>query len=154
MRRSVRPRQVGGMCAGSISFSQCGVARQAYTGCTETANPSGESGRPWCYVEAQVFLFCAAIERVVVVVALVKFVSVDISQLVEAGLAKPPWSYCGAVPKSFCPMIHAPLNGARALGLRSVFFVLQRQARFLIFLVVACAETFAYLCVCTVSCRL
>ena len=28
--------------------------RKAYTGCTEAPNPSGESGRPWCYVEAQV----------------------------------------------------------------------------------------------------
>lgn len=28
--------------------------RKAYTGCTEAPNPSGESGRPWCYVEPQV----------------------------------------------------------------------------------------------------
>jgi len=27
--------------------------RQTYTGCTDATNPSGESGRPWCYVEAQ-----------------------------------------------------------------------------------------------------
>ena len=28
--------------------------RKSYTGCTDAPNPSGESGRPWCYVEAQV----------------------------------------------------------------------------------------------------
>ena len=28
--------------------------RKAYTGCTDATNPSGESGRPWCYVEPQV----------------------------------------------------------------------------------------------------
>ena len=28
--------------------------RKSYTGCTDAANPAGESGRPWCYVEAQV----------------------------------------------------------------------------------------------------
>merc|ERR1711920_864118 len=27
--------------------------RKAYTGCTDAANPIGESGRPWCYVEPQ-----------------------------------------------------------------------------------------------------
>lgn len=27
--------------------------RQAYTGCTGAPNPVGESGREWCYVEAQ-----------------------------------------------------------------------------------------------------
>ena len=27
--------------------------RRSYTGCTDAPNPSGESGRPWCYVEAQ-----------------------------------------------------------------------------------------------------
>ena len=28
--------------------------RKAYTGCTDAPNPSGVSGRPWCYVEPQV----------------------------------------------------------------------------------------------------
>ena len=28
--------------------------RKSYTGCTDAPNPNGESGRPWCYVEAQV----------------------------------------------------------------------------------------------------
>ena len=28
--------------------------RKAYTGCTNSANPLGESGRMWCYVEPQV----------------------------------------------------------------------------------------------------
>merc|ERR1712203_288895 len=27
--------------------------RKAYTDCTDAPSPSGESGRPWCYVEAQ-----------------------------------------------------------------------------------------------------
>merc|ERR1719321_1156070 len=27
--------------------------RKSYTGCTDAANPAGESGRAWCYVEAQ-----------------------------------------------------------------------------------------------------
>ena len=27
--------------------------RNAYTDCTDAPNPAGESGRPWCYVEAQ-----------------------------------------------------------------------------------------------------
>ena len=28
--------------------------RKSYTGCTDAPNPNGESGRAWCYVEAQV----------------------------------------------------------------------------------------------------
>ena len=28
--------------------------RKSYTGCTDAPSPSGESGRAWCYVEAQV----------------------------------------------------------------------------------------------------
>jgi len=28
--------------------------RKTYTSCTDSPNPAGESGRPWCYVEAQV----------------------------------------------------------------------------------------------------
>merc|ERR1711862_242172 len=27
--------------------------RKSYTGCTDAPNPTGESGRAWCYVEAQ-----------------------------------------------------------------------------------------------------
>lgn len=27
--------------------------RKTYTSCTDSPNPAGESGRPWCYVEAQ-----------------------------------------------------------------------------------------------------
>ena len=33
--------------------------RKAYTGCTEAPDPSGESGRQWCYVEPQVSLILA-----------------------------------------------------------------------------------------------
>lgn len=32
--------------------------RKSYTGCTDAPNPSGESGRPWCYVEAQDMTYC------------------------------------------------------------------------------------------------
>ena len=28
--------------------------RKTYTGCTDAPNPTGESGRAWCYVEAKV----------------------------------------------------------------------------------------------------
>jgi len=28
--------------------------RKSSTGCTDAPNPAGESGRSWCYVEAQV----------------------------------------------------------------------------------------------------
>ena len=38
----------GRLCA--AAFVQ---ARQTYTGCTDAPNPMGESGREWCYVEAQ-----------------------------------------------------------------------------------------------------
>ena len=31
--------------------------RKSYTGCTDAPNPTGESGRPWCYVEAQARCF-------------------------------------------------------------------------------------------------
>merc|ERR1712232_716195 len=27
--------------------------RETYTGCTDAPSPKGDSGRPWCYVEAQ-----------------------------------------------------------------------------------------------------
>merc|ERR1719411_1038752 len=38
----------GQLCA--AFFVQSGVA---YTGCTDSTDPNGVSGRPWCYVEAQ-----------------------------------------------------------------------------------------------------
>ena len=41
----------GRLCAAAFVQS-----RKAYTGCTDAANPIGESGRPWCYVEPQVAL--------------------------------------------------------------------------------------------------
>jgi len=44
-----RRRTVDGrLCA--ASFVQTGTA---YTGCTDAIDPNGVSGRPWCYVEAQ-----------------------------------------------------------------------------------------------------
>lgn len=59
--------------------------RKAYTGCTDAANPSGESGRPWCYVEPQVEICvfsCMAL--------LTKFL-----QLLDG--SSPPWNYCGCL---------------------------------------------------------
>merc|ERR1712066_538979 len=38
----------GRLCA--AAFVQSG---SAYTGCTDTPNPDGASGQPWCYVEPQ-----------------------------------------------------------------------------------------------------
>ena len=43
-------------------YRQCSVPHSNYAsslrfhvaGCTDAPNPSGESGRPWCYVESQV----------------------------------------------------------------------------------------------------
>merc|ERR1712217_914154 len=49
---------------GAAAFVQ---NRKAYTGCTDAPNPSGVSGRPWCYVEPQLLGDVAA------------------------------WNYCGAV---------------------------------------------------------
>lgn len=40
----------GRLCAAAFVQS-----RKAYTGCTDAPDPSGMSGRPWCYVEAQVW---------------------------------------------------------------------------------------------------
>merc|ERR1712093_199653 len=34
--------------------------RKSYTGCTDAPNPAGESGRSWCYVEAQLLDASAA----------------------------------------------------------------------------------------------
>ena len=46
------------LCTTSEDGRLCAAAfvqnRRSYTGCTDAPNPSGESGRPWCYVEPQV----------------------------------------------------------------------------------------------------
>merc|ERR1712187_610137 len=47
-RQAHRRTVDGRLCA--AAFVQ---DRTAYTGCTDAPNPVGESGRPWCYVEAQ-----------------------------------------------------------------------------------------------------
>merc|ERR1719301_486695 len=47
-RQQHRKTVDGRLCA--AAFVQ---DRQTYTGCTDATNPAGESGRPWCYVEAQ-----------------------------------------------------------------------------------------------------
>mmetsp|Transcript_89979 Transcript_89979/g.250397 ORF Transcript_89979/g.250397 Transcript_89979/m.250397 type:complete len:132 (+) Transcript_89979:138-533(+) len=46
-----QPRRTldGRLCAAAFVQDQ-----QVYTDCTSAANPSGEVGRPWCYVEPQV----------------------------------------------------------------------------------------------------
>ena len=44
--------------------------RKSYTGCTDAPNPAGESGRSWCYVEAQ---------------------------LLSADAAEAAWNYCAPV---------------------------------------------------------
>merc|ERR1719411_2345910 len=46
--REHRRTSDGRLCA--ASFVQSGVA---YTGCADVVDPSGLSGRPWCYVDAQ-----------------------------------------------------------------------------------------------------
>ena len=43
-----RVSEDGRLCAAAFVQN-----RKSYTGCTDAPNPSGESGRPWCYVEAQ-----------------------------------------------------------------------------------------------------
>ena len=45
--------------------------RHAYTGCTDAPDPDGESGREWCYVEAQI---------------------------IDADPKAAAWSYCAPVP--------------------------------------------------------
>ena len=57
--------------------------RKAYTGCTDAANPSGESGRPWCYVEPQV--------RICVFSYMAK--PMKFLQLLDGSSS--PWNYCG-----------------------------------------------------------
>ena len=51
--------------------------RRAYTGCTDAANPVGESGRPWCYVEPQVtcleFEFLVELFAIIVTLGLASF---------------------------------------------------------------------------------
>lgn len=48
-RQQHRRTLEGHLCAAAFVQN-----RKVYTGCTEAADPLGESGRPWCYVEAQV----------------------------------------------------------------------------------------------------
>jgi len=55
--------------------------RKAYTGCTDAANPVGESGRSWCYVEPQLL---------------------DGRSL--------PWNYCGCFLKQHIVVCHYVLH--------------------------------------------
>ena len=63
--------------------------RKSYTGCTDAPNPAGESGRPWCYVEAQVcvcvFLDCLS--------AWILF----LVELLSADAAEAAWNYCAPI---------------------------------------------------------
>merc|ERR1712032_72763 len=47
-RQTHRRTVDGRLCAAAFVQN-----RQTYTGCADAPNPTGESGRPWCYVEAQ-----------------------------------------------------------------------------------------------------
>merc|ERR1712125_24752 len=49
-RQQHRRTTDGRLCAAAFVQN-----RKSYTGCTDAANPAGESGRPWCYVEAQLW---------------------------------------------------------------------------------------------------
>ena len=48
-RQTHRKTVDGRLCAAAFVQN-----RETYTGCADAANPAGESGRPWCYVETQV----------------------------------------------------------------------------------------------------
>merc|ERR1740123_1320931 len=47
-RQTHRKTVDGRLCAAAFVQN-----RETYTGCADAANPAGESGRPWCYVETQ-----------------------------------------------------------------------------------------------------
>ena len=65
--------------------------RKSYTGCTDAANPAGESGRPWCYVEAQVAVRGSHLGVTVAMHAL-RFVV----QLLGADAKESAWNFCAA----------------------------------------------------------
>ena len=67
-------------------FNAC---RQAYTGCTNAADPAGESGRQWCYVEAQA--------RHDTRMATLLLWSPHLLQLQDSNAVLPAWNYCGRV---------------------------------------------------------
>ena len=64
--------------------------RKSYTGCTDAPNPVGESGRPWCYVEAQV----PAMHYSHVCCVLLRAVS---GKLLDASATEAAWNYCTPV---------------------------------------------------------
>ena len=61
--------------------------RKSYTGCTDAPNPSGESGRSWCYVEAQV----------ISIAALASILHLRCMKLLEATSAESAWNFCAPV---------------------------------------------------------
>merc|ERR1712032_991088 len=48
-RQTHRKTVDGRLCAAAFVQN-----RETYTGCADAPNPAGESGRPWCYVQAQI----------------------------------------------------------------------------------------------------
>lgn len=64
-RQQHRRTTDGRLCAAAFVQN-----RKSYTGCTDAPNPAGESGRSWCYVEAQ---------------------------LLSADAAEAAWNYCAPV---------------------------------------------------------
>lgn len=72
--------------------------RKAYTGCTDAANPVGESGRSWCYVEPQVGMF----------LYFDLFLGADLLQLLDGRSL--PWNYCGCFLKQHIVVCHYVLR--------------------------------------------
>merc|ERR1712032_1498077 len=48
-RQTHRRTVDGRLCAAAFVQN-----RETYTGCADAPNPAGDSGRPWCYVQAQI----------------------------------------------------------------------------------------------------
>lgn len=65
--------------------------RKSYTGCTDAPNPSGESGRSWCYVEAQVSV------GLNLGVGLWSCLHLCRVKLLEASASEAAWNFCAPV---------------------------------------------------------
>ena len=63
--------------------------RKSYTGCTDAPTPTGKSGRPWCYVEAQVG--CDLILSTCWLLVLF------CDKLLDANVADAAWDFCAQV---------------------------------------------------------
>ena len=69
--------------------------RKSYTGCTDAPNPTGESGRAWCYVEAQV---CSRLLYDQFARSFHDLCS--FCKLLDSDAGEAAWNYCG-------PQLHA-----------------------------------------------